>query len=313
MRLAVASCLVVTIWSGLSLHGCAGGSDDSAGDDSCTGGPSCSGGEGGISAGGSAAASAGRGGAGGSSGQGGGGSSGEGGAGNESGVTGGAGGSGGGGSSGASGRSGSGGSGGGKGGSAGAGTGGAAGDGDYVVIGSWHGYVFTSVSPGGTITPTDFSARAPDEPFCVSGVVPMGLDSVAILGFNLNQERGVGTPADVMVPAGSGIAVTVTANAYTELRLQIEGPNETTGVNDRWCDNFGAPTNVRQGFEGTQMRDVAYPGFHQACWTVRFDGGFYEDVNTPRRPIHSVAFVVPGYEGVEAGFDFCVDSIAEIP
>jgi Glycosyl hydrolase family 12 len=198
------------------------------------------------------------------------------------------------------------------------GTGGVVNPGDggpgYWVEKDWHGCAWTSPGQKGatTITPMDFTTKPAADAFCIKGVVgaePM-YESVALLGFNVNQPAstscaakapdpsGAGEPS--VVPTAEGIAVNFikrgTDTTFT-LRVQIQGPNGhkdgTAGAADRWCATIA---------EVQGKIFVPYSSFTPECWKAAGMRG------TPyaKQPISAVAFSVPG-EPTDTPFDFCVN------
>lgn len=198
------------------------------------------------------------------------------------------------------------------------GTGGVVNPGDggpgYWVEKDWHGCAWTSKGSGGetTITPADFVAKPPADAFCVSGSVGPTYESVAILGFNVNQPtstscvakapdpNAVGEPS--VTPMADGLAVNFVkkgANTAFTLRVQVQGPNGhkegAAGEADRWC----ATITETQG-----KVFVPYTMFTPKCWEATADKR-----GTPyaKQPISAVSFTVPGTMGAATPYDFCVN------
>jgi hypothetical protein len=180
---------------------------------------------------------------------------------------------------------------------AGGGAGGVPGGG-YITTGNWHGYAWTTaVGTGSSIMPIDFSMLAAGQPLCVQGVVGPDVDygGVGILGVNLNQEMGTMTPVNTVTPGQAGLAIAVTNNAGSNLRVQIQGPAGETDANDRWCQNI---TGNGGYFE--------YTGFTTECWSTTAPGTAYAN-----QPIVAVMVLVPGDNMVEIPFDFCLTGLGE--
>ena len=179
----------------------------------------------------------------------------------------------------------------------------------------WHGCAWTGKGDLGvtTVTPMDFTAKPPADPFCISGSVgaePM-YQSVALLGFNVGETppascvykaadpNAAGPPA--VTPTAEGIAVNFvkrgTDTAFT-LRVQIQGPNGhktgAAGEADRWCATL---TEV----QGKMF--VPYSSFTPKCWetTAALKGTPYA-----KQPISAVVFSVPG-KLTATPYDFCVN------
>ena len=168
--------------------------------------------------------------------------------------------------------------------------------GGYLVSGAWHGYVWTSASgTGSTITPPNFSSNTAGQPFCATGSVGAMADysGTAIVGYNLNQAQGMGSPTNTITPTASGIVVNVTNKGTSTLRLQLQGPNGATDAKQRWCATI-------TGSGGT----IPYSSFNTACWDD--SGTAYAG-----EPIVAAQILVPGDNLVAVPFDFCLNSISD--
>src|SRR5690606_2716860 len=100
--------------------------------------------------------------------------------------------------------------------------------------GSWQGCSWTAVDElGTTITPADFAQHTFGEPFCVSGTVVAdpSYSSFATLGFTLDCSAEGGA---LVQPTGTGIALSF-ARAEGPLRIQLQGENNETDPDARWC------------------------------------------------------------------------------
>jgi hypothetical protein len=185
----------------------------------------------------------------------------------------------------------------------------------YWVEKNWHGCAWTGKGELGatTVTPMDFVAKPPADPFCIAGTVgaePM-YQSVALLGFNVNETppatcaykaadpNGAGPPS--VVPMAEGLAVNFVkrgADTAFTLRVQIQGPNGhkpgTVGEGDRWCATL---TEV----QGKIF--VPWSSFTPKCWemTAALKGTPYA-----KQPISAVVFNVPG-KLTATPYDFCVN------
>lgn len=177
----------------------------------------------------------------------------------------------------------------------------------------WHGCSWTGVGTDGmsTITPMDFVAKPASDAYCVAGTVDAMYESVALLGFNVNEPNTASCgykPVDVngdgppstMVTA-NGIAVNFVkrgANTGFTLRVQIQGPNGhkegTVGESDRWCATI---TEV----QGKVF--VPWSSFTPKCWeaTPAMQGTPYA-----MQPISAVVFLVPGAL-TATPYDFCIN------
>jgi len=289
-------------------------------------GGSAGSGSGGSSSGGSAGSSSGGSGSGGSAGSGSGGSAGSGSGGAAGSGSGGAAGSGSGGAAGS-----------GSGGAAGAGSGGSAGGSgsnppgwystkDWGVASvDWHGCVWTGVDcksscpagitavPGSTtsVTPADFTAAATEGgPYQVKGSVFNDYNSVALLGFDLNDTpkgdatqcsnskrspAADGPPAVAMPTGATGIAVNWSATKLpVTFRIQIQGVKGATDPASRWCATI-------KDAQGPSF--VPFTDFNTTCWDNK--GSKYNN-----EPISGVAFLVPGTTSATSPFDITVVGFA---
>jgi hypothetical protein len=178
------------------------------------------------------------------------------------------------------------------------GSGGAAGasSGAYFVSGRLHGYAWTSAAgTDSTIAPADFTALGANDPRCVMGSVGASADysGVAMLGVNLNQDQSTDAPIATITPTAGGLSVSLTNNAKSPLRLQIQAPDGATNADDRWC----APLTGDGGF-------VAWSSFNTACWDG--SGTAYAD-----QPISAAMLLVPGGNMTAQAFDFCLNRLSE--
>ena len=162
-----------------------------------------------------------------------------------------------------------------------------------------------------TINPNDFTAKDPDDPFCVSGTVGDAYQAVALVGFN-TTEPAEGTdcaydPNSVEEPGFpgigpssglSGIAVNISSNVASSLRIQIQGPNGGTDANDRWCYDLEA-----SGQGGGEKAFAPYSGFNTTCWNN--EGNSYNG-----EPISAIVFLVPGAL-TPTPYEFCVLGFTE--
>jgi hypothetical protein len=182
--------------------------------------------------------------------------------------------------------------------------------------GTWHGCSWTAkdtvTNSTTTNMPMDFLTTT-QAPYCVSGTVNPTYESVAILGFNLNESPDgtqtqcaykapdptkVGPPGvSIMSASATGIAISFSRTTGSNLRIQIQGPNGgmsgTTGSNDRWCYTI---TEV----QGPVFAPFAK--FNTACWDN--SGTAYAG-----QPISAVSFLVPGLP-VPSPFSYCIGGFA---
>jgi hypothetical protein len=183
----------------------------------------------------------------------------------------------------------------------------------WFTSGSWQGCSWTAkdtvTNSTTTNSPMDFLTTTAF-PYCVSGTVNPTYESVAILGFNLNESitgsntqcaykpadpTAVGPPGVALT--GNGIAIAFARTKGSNLRIQIQGPNggmnNTTGQNDRWCYTI---TEV----EGPVF--APFSKFNTACWDM--SGNPYNG-----EPISAVSFLVPGLP-TPSPFSYCIGGFA---
>ena len=159
-----------------------------------------------------------------------------------------------------------------------------------------------------TITPPDFTARpAVTDPYHVSGSVFTDYNSVAVLGFNLNEAitgasnqcahrifdaTTVLPPGVTFLSAATGISIDWNKAAASTLRIELRGPNGTGDATDRWCANItdvGGPSFV------------PFTRFNTRCWDN--SGSYYDGTS----PVSAMVFYVPGSTQATP-FDFTINS-----
>jgi hypothetical protein len=187
---------------------------------------------------------------------------------------------------------GSGGAGGGGGAAGAGGSGGTSGleDGGYIDDGNWHGYAWSAIGGMGTIDPTDFGTIK-DFPLCASGSIQKGNDNVAMVGWNLNQPKGMNPPLGTVTPTKDGITVAISKNTTgVELRMQIQMADGDVNANHRWC----AVIPGDGGF-------IPFEAFNTQCWA----GGMGTKYNGEE--ITAALVIVPGNPDAARTFDFCAE------
>jgi len=183
---------------------------------------------------------------------------------------------------------------------------------DWSLTGvNWAGCVWTQVDSnvaGSTtsISPQDFTTNhQPSDPYHVSGSVFNDYNSVAMVGFNLNEAitgdsnqcaHSVFEPTTVLPPGvnlpGSVGGLTIDwSGTAPNFRIELRGPN---GINDgtqRWCSN---------------ITDIAGPtfvplsSFNTKCWLPSSGAAYNGEM------VSSVVFSVPGTVSKKASFDFTI-------
>jgi xyloglucan-specific endo-beta-1,4-glucanase len=158
-------------------------------------------------------------------------------------------------------------------------------------------------------TPRDFTMKADGTGYCVQGTVYSSYDSVALMGFNLNETpTGSATqcaynPAasTMMGPpgvtlSGNGLAINFTKTTAPTFRVQVQGPNGATDANDRWCATITPAA-------GPVF--IPWASFNTKCWDMT--GTAFTPTG---HPISAIAFLVPGTMGAATPFNYCVTGFA---
>jgi len=199
------------------------------------------------------------------------------------------------------------GAGGSPGGSGGAGSGGTSSGGNgsggaplygYYESGAWQGYVGTFAERG-NVLPNDFDDSV-GPPYCVSGAIsPDDLyGAKAGWTWNLNQEP-VCMQADcgTVTSSEDGILLTVDNSLDTELRIQVQAPGGAGA--ETWCA-------LLPFTDGTMF--VPWSDFTATCWEP--GGAPYTNDE-----LASLQIFAPGASSDEpaTSFDFCVESVEEVP
>jgi hypothetical protein len=180
----------------------------------------------------------------------------------------------------------------------------------------WHGCVWTAidvVSFSSTfIAPKDFTtAPAEGGPYRVSGNVFSDYNSVALLGFNLNEAVTGTGPQCTYDPAKSKTPGPPPATV----------PSSATGIAFSWNQLMAPPGGFRIALYAT---DGLTNAAHRWCATVKDPGGPsfapFSDFNTAcwdgtgakynNEPIDAVVFQVPGTASTKSAFDFTINGFA---
>jgi hypothetical protein len=180
----------------------------------------------------------------------------------------------------------------------------------------WHGCVWTGVDStvsGSTtsISPKDFTAATTEGgPYEVTGSVFNDYNSVALLGFDLNDTpkggatqcgnvkrdpTADGPPAVTMPSSATGFAINWSAAKLpADFRIQIQGVKGASDATNRWCASVS-------GANGPSF--VPFSSFSTTCWNTT--GTQYNN-----EPISAVAFLVPGTTSAAKPFDITVVGFA---
>jgi hypothetical protein len=179
---------------------------------------------------------------------------------------------------------------------------------------TWHGCAWTGIDTVANTTttnmPRDFLTKPAADPYCVKGTVNPTYESVALLGFNLN-ETPTGDPNQCAYKAsdssklgppgvqltGNGIAVGFKKATATDLRIQIQtdkgGMPDPVGAMNRWCYTIKVP-------EGPVF--APFSEFKSECWSN--SGTVYAG-----QPISAVVFLTAGTLA-PTPFDYCISTAA---
>jgi hypothetical protein len=166
-----------------------------------------------------------------------------------------------------------------------------------------------------TISPQDFTGMKAGDNFCAKGTVGDAYEAVALLGFNItepaatadckynpNAAQEKADPGVAPSAGKAGIAVNISSNVASSLRIQIQGPDGGTDANNRWCYDLNA-----SGSGGGEKAFAPYSDFYTQCWgsTTAEKGNKYNN-----EPISAVVFLVPGTPA-PTPYEFCVIGFAE--
>jgi hypothetical protein len=189
---------------------------------------------------------------------------------------------------------------------------------------NWQGCVWTGIDSTvsgstTTITPKDFtSATKEGGPYNVKGTVFNDYNSVAILGFDLNdtpkgdaqqcsnakRDPKAPGPTAVAFPTGAtGIAFNWAQNSSTKVRIQIQEADGATTPTHQWCYNI----------TDTSGKSFApFSKFNTKCWgtagsTTNPLGTYYTDDGSPK--ISSVMFMIAGSTTLSP-YDFTINGFA---
>jgi hypothetical protein len=188
----------------------------------------------------------------------------------------------------------------------------------------WHGCVWTGVDStvsGSTtsIAPKDFTSAAKEGgPYHVTGTVFNDYNSVAILGFDLNdtpkstdqcsnakRDPKAPGPPEVAFPAGAkGIAFNWAQGSSTRVRIQIQQADGATNPKHQWCYNIT---------DAGGKSFAEFSKFNTKCWGSATDpnnplGTYYTDDGSPK--ISSVMFMIAGDKNKLSPYDFTVNGFA---
>jgi hypothetical protein len=157
------------------------------------------------------------------------------------------------------------------------------------------------------VMPLDFTKNQDSgNVYRFTGTVGVGVDSFAMLGFNLSEpifgdpdqcayrqvDRNDGDlPTVTFSSKTNGIAIAWEASgAAAPLRVELLGPNGRSDPNDRWCADIT---------DATGPTFVRYTSFYVCDGGGRYSG----------EPVASVAFIVPGQNAPQP-FDFTIKGFA---
>jgi hypothetical protein len=113
-----------------------------------------------------------------------------------------------------------------------------------------------------------------------------------MVGFNINQVNGSGTPAENTTLGGAGVNLSVVNETSSAMRIQIQSAPNADGSINTWC----VEVEGSGGF---------YPWnrFNTACWAPA-EGVIYNG-----EPVNVVAITVSGHNVDDLPFAFCLNKI----
>lgn len=173
----------------------------------------------------------------------------------------------------------------------------------------WQGCVWTgkdtTVSGSDTsVVPSDFTTSSSTDSYKISGSVFNDYNSVALIGFNINEAPTGKSdqckydpavkdgPPTVTIPSDAkGIAINWTAAKLPlTFRIQIQGVKGSSDANQRWCATIK---------DASGPSFVAWEDFNTTCWDNK--GKTYA-----KEPIDAVAFQVPGTTTAKSPYDITI-------
>jgi parallel beta-helix repeat protein len=164
----------------------------------------------------------------------------------------------------------------------------------YASVCNWGGYSWTYAGPANAGVTGTVSSIERASSLCYSGVVAAheSYGGIAMVGFNINQVSGSGTPADNLTLGGSGINLSLVNESSSAMRIQIQSAPDASGAIQTWCVEI-------EGSGGY------YPWgqFNTACWAPA------EGVAYNREPVSVVALTVSGNNTEDRPFSFCLNKI----
>jgi hypothetical protein len=164
----------------------------------------------------------------------------------------------------------------------------------YASVCNWGGYAWTYAGPAtagvnGTVSSIEAAGS-----LCYSGVVAAqeNYGGIAMLGFNINQVDGQGTPADNTTLGGAGINLSLVNETSSPLRVQIQSAPDAAGSIATWCVEV-------EGSGGFYRWDQ----FNTACWAPE-EGTTYNG-----EPVNVIAVTVSGQNVEDHEFAFCLNKL----
>ena len=193
-----------------------------------------------------------------------------------------------------------------------------------VTSADWHGCVWTGIDSTVTgtttsIAPKDFTAATKEGgPYNVKGTVFNDYNSVAILGFDLNdtpkgsdqcsnakRDPKAPGPPEVAFPSGAtGIAFNWAQNSSTRVRIQIQQADGATNAKHQWCYNIT---------DASGKSFAPFAKFNTKCWGSETDpnnpiGTYYTADGSPK--ISSIMFMIAGDKNKLSPYDFTINGFA---
>jgi hypothetical protein len=164
----------------------------------------------------------------------------------------------------------------------------------YASVCNWGGYAWTYAGPATAGVNGTVSSIAASGSLCYSGVVAAqeNYGGIAMLGFNINQVDGAGTPAENTTLGGAGINLSITNEKSSPLRIQIQSAPDAAGTIATWCVEV-------EGSGGFYRWDQ----FNTTCWAPE------EGVTYGGEPVNVIAVTVSGQNVEDHEFAFCLNKL----
>lgn len=164
----------------------------------------------------------------------------------------------------------------------------------YASVCNWGGFSWTYAGPAGAGVNDTVSSITKSDDLCYSGVVAAqeNYGGIAMVGFNINQVNGSGTPADNTALGGAGVNLSLVNETSSPMRIQIQSAPNADGSIQTWCVEI-------KGSGGFYRWDE----FNTTCWAPE------EGVIYGGEPVNVIALTVSGHNAEDREFSFCLNKI----